>query len=180
MGSAGGGGGAIEGGWGGSQVWQWAVWLQSIMCELQFLVGKNVCQPPYSMRTLDAPNLFFVLCSSARCVQQPLKGSTGTSAKGHWVEKHVQPPSWDLQFHTGPMCPQEGHHRGQDSLHTKSMMHYHCLTRALISDRTRNQHHNLRGLESWQAQKHEFCSKFFKNMTHSFVYVCHYASVVIF
>ena len=51
---------------------------------------------------------FFCVCSGGRRVQQPLKGSTIMSAHGHWVSKHVQPPSWDLQLHTGAVCPQEG------------------------------------------------------------------------
>ena len=34
--------------------------------------------------------------SGARCVQQPLKGSTAISAHGYWVHNHVQPPSWDM------------------------------------------------------------------------------------
>ena len=47
------------------------------------------------------------LCSGARRVQQPVRGSKARSAHGHWVHNHVQPPSWNLQFHTGEVCPQE-------------------------------------------------------------------------
>ena len=37
-------------------LWQ-AVWLRNITSEEQFLGGKNVCQPPYSTRTLCPHNL---------------------------------------------------------------------------------------------------------------------------
>ena len=30
------------------------------------------------------------------------------------MEKYAKSPSCDLQLHTGEVCPQEGHHRGQD------------------------------------------------------------------
>ena len=63
--------------------------------------ARNVCSGLKSLtlgfsKKQDFFLFFIFLCSGAWRVQQPLKGSTATSAHGHWVPNYVQPPSWDL------------------------------------------------------------------------------------